>query len=50
MVRAVLEAGCSLKVLIVREHPTTEPVDFDFDADFAVYTVDQIRTGGLEVL
>lgn len=50
LVRAAREAGCSTKVLIVRDRTTTLPV-VDLDGlDLAIYTPSQVTTGMLDVL
>ncbi len=49
LARAVLEAGCRLKVLVVRDGDTTDPLDAGDDGDISQYTPAQVREGGLEL-
>ena len=47
--RTVLEAGCRLKVLIVRDGDTTDPLDVGDGGEISQYTPAQVRDGGLEI-
>jgi hypothetical protein len=51
-VRAAAEAGCSVKVLIVREGSTTEPLDtiHVWTPHVRQLTPTAIRAGGIDVL
>ena len=50
LARAALEAGCSLKVLVVRDGETTEPLDGVDAGDVAQLSVLQIQSGAAGVL
>ena len=50
LARAVIEAGCSLKVIIVREAPTSERFDEDGLPDVTCWTPEDIRQGVVEML
>ena len=50
LARAVVEAGCRLKVIIVRDTETSEVFDGDEFPDFDQYSTDHIRDGNIEVL
>ena len=51
LVRAAAEQGCSLKVLIVRDGPTTLPyVHHDWAAFITQYAPADIANGGIEIL
>jgi len=49
LARTAVEMGCSVKLLIVRDGETSEPVDFD-EGQVISLSVAQIQQGGLEVL
>ncbi len=49
LARTAVEMGCSVKILIVRDGDTTEPIDFE-EGSVAALTIGQIRDGGIEVL
>ena len=49
LARTAVEMGCSVKILIVRDGETTEPIDFD-EGSVVPLTIAQIRDGGIEVL
>lgn len=49
LARTALEMGCSVKILIVRDGETTEPIDFD-EGSVVQLSIAQIRDGGIEVL
>jgi uncharacterized protein (DUF58 family) len=49
LARTALEMGCSVKLLIVRDGDTTEPVDWDAGSVVQLSTA-QIREGGIEIL
>jgi len=49
LVRTAVEMGCSVKILIVRDGETTEPIDFD-EGSVVQLSIAQIRDGGLDVL
>jgi uncharacterized protein (DUF58 family) len=50
LVRAAREAGCHVKVIVVREGSTTFPTDQVEHLDLAVYTPQQVFAGKLEEL
>jgi uncharacterized protein (DUF58 family) len=50
LARAVIEAGCSLKVLIVRDTPTTQPFEEDGLPDVTCWTPEDIRQGVVEMI
>lgn len=50
LVRAAQEAGCHVKVIIVRDGPTTLPTDRLEHVDMGLYTSSQVMAGKLEVL
>jgi uncharacterized protein (DUF58 family) len=50
LVRVALEAGCSVKILVVRDGPTTVPIDQSSGIDLTQYPPHQITTGGLEAI
>lgn len=50
LVRAAQEAGCSVKILLVRDAPPTIPIDCSDVVDFATYTTAQVRAGAIEQL
>lgn len=47
LVHAALDAGCRVKVLIVRDAPTTSPIDA---GQFSVFTSAQVHAGGYTAL
>lgn len=47
LVNAALDAGCSLKVLIVRDGPTTLPIG---EGGFTLFTPEQVQAGGYNAL
>jgi uncharacterized protein (DUF58 family) len=49
LARTAVEMGCSVKILIVRDGETTEPIDFE-EGSVVPLTIAQIRDGGIEVL
>jgi uncharacterized protein (DUF58 family) len=49
LARTALEMGCSVKLLIVRDGDTTEPIDLD-EGSVKQLSTAQIREGGLDVL
>jgi uncharacterized protein (DUF58 family) len=49
LARTAVEMGCSVKLLIVRNGPTSEPLDFD-EGSVVQLSVAQIRQGGIETL
>jgi len=49
LARTAVESGCSVKLLIVRDGETSEPIDFD-DGQVTPLSIAQIRQGGIEVL
>jgi uncharacterized protein (DUF58 family) len=49
LARTAVEMGCSVKILIVRDGETTEPIDFD-EGSIVQLSIAQVRDGGLEVL
>lgn len=49
LARTIVESGCQLKLIIVRDGPTTEPLPAEY-ADIAQLGVEQIRSGGIEEL
>ncbi len=50
LARAVVEAGCRLKVIIVRDSETSEMFDGDEFPDYDQYSTSHIRDGNIEVL
>lgn len=50
LARAALEAGCNLKVLIVRDGRTTEPIDGLDNAEVTQLGVAQVQNGEVDVL
>ncbi|MBW3543874.1 MAG: DUF58 domain-containing protein [Planctomycetes bacterium] len=50
LAEAILEAGCSLKVVVVREGETTEPVDAAVFGEPVHLSPQQIQSGGVETL
>ncbi len=50
LARAIIEAGCSLKVLIVRDTPTSQPFDRDGLPDVTCWTPEDIRQGVVEMI
>lgn len=52
LVRTAAEAGCSLKLLVVRDGDTTLPLSGAevWTSDIACYTLDAVRAGGIETL
>ena len=50
LARAVLEAGCSLKVIIVRDGPTSESFEGDELPDVTCWTPEDVHQGVVEVL
>ena len=50
LARAVIEAGCSLKVLIIRDTPTTQPFEEDGLPDVTCWTPEDIRQGVVEMI
>ena len=49
LARTAVEMGCSVKLLIVRNGETTEPIDFD-EGSVVQLSIAQIRQGGIETL
>jgi len=49
LARTAVEMGCSVKLLIVRDGETSEPIDFDEGQVVSLSSV-QIQQGGIEVL
>lgn len=49
LAQTALEMGCSVKLLVVRDGETTEPIDFD-EGQISCLSIDQIMKGGIEVL
>ena len=49
LARTAVESGCSVKLLIVRDGETSEPIDFD-EGHVIPLSIAQIRQGGIEVL
>lgn len=49
LARTAVEMGCSVKILIVRDGETTEPIDFE-EGSVVALTISQVRGGGIEVL
>jgi len=49
LARTAVEMGCSVKILIVRDGETTEPIDFD-EGSVVQLSIAQVRDGGIEVL
>jgi len=49
LARTAVEMGCSVKLLIVRDGATSEPVDFD-EGSVVRLSIAQIRQGGIEML
>lgn len=49
LARTAVEMGCSVKLLIVRDGPTSEPIDFD-EGSVVQLSIAQIREGGVESL
>ena len=49
LARTAVEMGCSVKLLVVRDGETSEPIDFD-EGQVIRLSVDQIEQGGIEVL
>jgi uncharacterized protein (DUF58 family) len=49
LARTAAEMGCSVKILIVRDGETTEPVDLD-EGSVTQLSIAQIRDGGIEML
>ena len=49
LARTAVESGCSVKLLIVRDGETSEPIDFD-EGQVTPLSIAQIRQGGIEVL
>lgn len=50
LAQTILESGCSLKMLMIRDMWTDTPLDEAGMPEFLELTVDQIREGGIEVL
>lgn len=50
LARSALEAGCDLKVMIVRDEETTLPYEADEFDDVTQYSTEQVLDGHLEVL
>jgi uncharacterized protein (DUF58 family) len=50
LVRTILEAGCSLKVVIVRDGDTTEPLTHEDGGEFVQIPPASIRDGGVDSL
>ena len=52
LVRAAAEAGCSARVLIVRQRPTTDAIDHDeaWESSIRVLSPEQVRTAPPETL
>lgn len=49
LARTAVEMGCSVKILIVRDGETTEPIDFE-EGSVVPLTISQVRNGGIEVV
>ena len=45
LVRQIQEAGCALKIVLVRDH--SDDMNIDVDADVEFMTPEQVRTGGV---
>jgi hypothetical protein len=41
--------GCSVKILVVRDGETTEPIEFE-EGRITQLSIAQVRGGGLEIL
>ena len=50
LVRNILEAGCAVKVLLVREGPTTLPIEEVENVEFSRFTPADVARGGFESL
>lgn len=49
LARTAVEMGCSVKLLIVRDGPTSEPIDFE-EGSIRQLSIAEIRQGGIETL
>ncbi len=49
LARTAVQMGCSVKLLVVRNGETSEPIDFD-EGQVIRLSIDQIEQGGIEVL
>lgn len=49
LARSAVEMGCSVKIFVVRDGETSEPIDFD-EGDVVQLGISQVRDGQLEVL
>ncbi|MBB3207295.1 uncharacterized protein (DUF58 family) [Rhodopirellula rubra] len=49
LVRVAMERGCRVKIIVVRDGETTEPIDLD-EADVMQVGVTEVRDGGIETL
>lgn len=49
LARTAVEMGCSVKIFVVRDGETTEPLDFE-EGRVLPLTISQIRNGGIEAL
>ena len=49
LARTAVEMGCSVKILVVRDGETTEPIDFEAGSILPL-TISQVRSGGIEAL
>lgn len=50
LARTIVESGCQLKALIVRDAETTAPLDLPGGSDCTLFSTQQIVDGGFEVL
>jgi uncharacterized protein (DUF58 family) len=49
LARTAVEVGCSVKIVIVRDGDTTEPIEFD-EGSIVQLNIAQVRQGGLDAL
>lgn len=49
LARTIVESGCQLKLIIVRDGPTTEPLPEE-EIDITLLTISQIQSGGIDEL
>jgi uncharacterized protein (DUF58 family) len=49
LARTAVEMGCSVKILVVRDGETTEPIEFE-EGRITQLSIAQVRGGGLEIL
>jgi uncharacterized protein (DUF58 family) len=50
LAQAVQEAGCSLKVIVIRDGKTTEPLEDSEVDDISHFSTKQVQSGGIDVL